>query len=157
MTEVMSDRIEVRIFTLADHVATPPDGKMYISGAGVDQMYITQIPGGLGPLGLAVRLRVPWHMTSERLSVRVRALNADREPVGPDPLMQGDIEVGRPPGTRPGDEIGVGFAVPLTGFPVQDEGSLYFHLIVNQETLAVLPLKLHRAMIAQIGPGAGAP
>lgn len=155
MNSVMSDRIEVRIFTLADHVATPPDGKMYISGAGVDQMFLTQIPGTLGPLGLAVRLRIPWEMTSERLSVRVRALSAGREPAGPDPLMRADIEVGRPPQTRPGDEIGVGFAVPLTGFPVQDEGSLHFHLIVNDETLAVLPLKVQRALIAQIGPAGG--
>ena len=152
MTEGANDRLEVRIFTLADHVATPPDGKMYISGGGVDQMFLTQIPGVLGPLALAVRLRVPWHMTSERISVQVRVLSADRAPLGPDPAMRADIEVGRPPGTRPGDEIGVGLAVPLTGFPVEEEGSIFFHLIVNDTTLSVLPLKVQRALIAQIGP-----
>ena len=28
------DRVEVRIFTLSDHAAVPPDGKLYIHGAG---------------------------------------------------------------------------------------------------------------------------
>lgn len=152
MTQAANDRLEVRIFTLADHVAVPPDGKLYISGGGVDQMFLTEIPGALGPLSLAIRLRVPWHMTSERIAVRLRALDADRSPAGPDPLMHADIEVGRPPGARPGDEIGIALAVPLTGFPVQQEGSILFHLIVNEETLSVLPLKVQRALVAQIGP-----
>ena len=152
MTQGANDRLEIRIFTLADHVATPPDGKMYISGGGVDQTFLPEMPGALGPLSLAIRFRVPWNMTSERIPVEVRALDSDLKPVGPDPLLQADIEVGRPPGTRPGDEIGVQLAVPLTGFPVQQEGSIHFHLIIGGKTLGVLPLKVQRALVAHIGP-----
>ena len=145
MTQPGGDRLEVRIFTLADYVATPPDGKLYISGGGVDQMMMQEIPGNLGPLALAVRIRVPWHMTSDTVSVQVRALNSDREPIDRDPIMGADVEVGRPPGARPGDEIAIGFVVSLLGFPVREEGSIHFHLIANGETLATLPLKVRRA------------
>ena len=142
--EVAQDRPEVRIFTLADHAATPPDGKLYISGAGVGQMWLPQIPGPLGPLWLVVRIRVPWHMTSEELPVRVRLLDADRKPVGPDPLFEEKAEVGRPPGFRPGDESSVNAVLGLQGFPVQAEGTVYFHLLVAGGLLSVLPLKIAR-------------
>ncbi len=151
--EGMGDRLELRVFTLADHAATPPDGKLYINGAGVEQMFLQQIPGALGPLWLAIRVRVPWNMTSEQMSLTIRALDADRNPVGPDPLAQANLEVGRPPGLRPGDEIGLNLAVPVTGFPVQGEGTIYFHLLVAERTLGVLPLKVRRLPTPQLAPG----
>lgn len=151
-TEIPPDRLEVRVFTLADHAVSPPDGKLYISGGGVDQVFLTQIPGQLPPLHLAVRIRIPWEMTSDRTTLRVRALNGDRNPVGSDPLLEGDLEFGRPPGLRPGDENGVNLVIPLTGFPVQEEGTIFFHLIVGKQLLSVLPLKVRRALVARLAP-----
>lgn len=138
------ERFEVRIFTLADHAVGPPDGKLYIAGAGVDQMFVPQVPGALGPLYLAIRVRIPWGRTGEPLPVRIQALDADRRPVGPDPLLQADLEVGRAPGQRPGDEIGVNLAIGLNGFPVQAEGTIYFHLSVADQPLGSLPLRVRR-------------
>ena len=51
-------------------------------------------------------------------------------------------------------ENGISLAIPLAGFAVQSEGSIYFHLIVRDTTLSVLPLKVRRRMVAQIAPGA---
>jgi len=147
-TELARERLEVRVFTLADHVATPPDGKLYISGGGVDRIFVPQLPGPLGQLWLAMRIRLPWHMTSDRLTVTIRALDGDRNVVGPDPVAQAELEVGRAPGQRPGDEVAVQLAIPLTGFPVSAEGVLYFHLIVNDEQLTSLPLRVvHRSPV----------
>jgi hypothetical protein len=153
-TGLARDELLVRVFTLADHAVTPPDGKLYMNGGGVDQMLMQQIPGGLGPLSMAIRIRIPWHMTSELLNIQLRALNADRQPVGQDPLMNADVEVGRAPGLRPGDENCVSLAFPLTGFPVQEEGTIYFHLSVAGKALSVLPLKIQRLVVAQVGPAA---
>src|SRR5205807_9655081 len=103
-----------------------------------------QIPGGLGPLSLAIRIRVPWRMTSDTVPLLVRVLDGDRNPMGPDPLVQGEVEVGRPPGLRPGDELGVNLVVPLTGYPVQAEGTMFFHVTVANQLLGVLPLRVQR-------------
>ena len=140
-----NEELLIRVLTLADYAVTPPDGKLYIAGGGIEQILIPEIPGQLGPIYLAVRVRVPWSKTSEPLPFLVRALDADREPVGPDPLLRGVAEVGRAPGQRPGDELGVNLVVPLGGFPVKEAGNMYFHVVVADETIGVLPMKVDRA------------
>lgn len=138
----LGERLELRIFTLADYAVTPPDGKLYISGGGVAQMLVPELPGKLGPLFLAIRIRIPWSMTSESLSIRVRALSSDRVPVGNDPIGEARVEVGRAPGQRAGDELGVNIVIPLTGLPVKQAETVYFHVGVGEEPLGVLPLKV---------------
>lgn len=98
----------------------------------------------LGPLSLAIRVRVPWHLTSEPLTLVVRVVDADRKPVGPDPIVSAEVEVGRMPGQRAGDELTINLAIPLTGFPIQTEGTIFFHLSVADSALAALPLKIRR-------------
>ena len=102
------------------------------------------VPGQLGLLYLVIRIRVPWHRTSEQLPFGVRILDADRSPVDParDPAIQGAVEVGRPPGARAGDELSASLVLPLAGFPVLAAGTLFFHVLVAGETLGVLPLKV---------------
>lgn len=140
--DTVEDSVLLRVFTLADHAVTPPDGKLYISGGGVDQMFLPKIPGQLGPLYVAIRVRVPWSRTSEQLALQIRILDADRQPVGRDPVAEGVIEVGRAPGQRAGDELGVNAAIPLTGFAVEKRATLYVHVVVDGDTLGVLPLKV---------------
>src|SRR5438067_1088466 len=82
--QVMEDGLFLRLFTLADHAAVPPDSKLYLSGAGVNTIWLQEIPGRLSPLWLAALVRIPWNMTSEQLPILVRALDANRNPVGPD-------------------------------------------------------------------------
>ena|SRR3712207_2376658 len=153
--EMPDDRLEVRIFTIADHAVFAPDGKLYMNGGGIEIMRVQQLPGPLGPSSLALRLRFPWNATSETHRIVVRALDADRKPVGPDPVLEARAEVGRAPGQRPGDEIGVNLAVALTGLPVQipDGGTVYFHLSVDDQPLSILPLKLRRVQVAQLRRG----
>jgi hypothetical protein len=142
------DRLLLRVFTLADHAAVSPDGKLYLNGGSVSAMTVPQLPGPLGPLWLAILIRVPWHLTSEPLTMRLRVLTADRQSIGPDPAATAQFEVGRPPGARPGDELYVPFAIALGGFQVPAEGSIYFHLAVGEQLLGVLPLKVHQSQTA---------
>jgi hypothetical protein len=150
---VPGDELLLRVFTLADHAATPPDGKLYISGGGVDRQTVQEVPGQLGQLWLAIRIRVPWHMTSETLHLLLRVLDADRNPVGPDPIVEAQFEVGRPPGVRPGDELGVNLAFGVAGFPVRREEAIFFHLSVADRELGVLPLKVTRSATPPAMPG----
>jgi hypothetical protein len=138
------ERPEVRMFVIADHAVLAPDGKLYLNGAGIDQVWIPAVPGHLPtPLYIAVRIRVPWHLTSESLHLRIRGLDADRVPFGPDPLVDGQMEVGRPPGARAGDEIAVSLAVPIAGLAVPQAGTVHFHLELADQVLGILPLKIN--------------
>jgi hypothetical protein len=139
------DGLEVRMFVLADWAAIPPDGKLYIGGAGISSVKLELLPGVLPPLHLVVRIRVPWQLTSEPLPFSVRLLDADRQPLGLDPLAAGTAETGRPPGARPGDELAIQFVLPLGGLPASTPGIAYFHLIVADEALGILPLKIERS------------
>jgi uncharacterized protein DUF6941 len=137
------DRVAVRIFTLCDHATVPPDGKIYIHGGGVHQLYMAQIPGPLRALYLVVRLSIPWHMLGEPHTVKIRALDLDRNPIGPtDPLITTPFELGKPPGHRPGDESAVNICAELSGLTVPQPMTVRFHLEVDDETISSLPLKL---------------
>jgi hypothetical protein len=135
--------VAVRIFTLCDHAAVPPDGKIYMSGAGINHIFLPQIPGPLRTLFLVVRLALPWHMLGEPHTVRIRALDLDRHPVGPnDPLIATPFELGKPPGHRPGDESAININADLSGLPIQQPMTLRFHLLVDEQTVGSLPLKV---------------
>jgi uncharacterized protein DUF6941 len=137
------ERIAVRIFTLCDHATVPPDGKLYMHGAGIHQLFVSQLPGALRSLFLVVRLSIPWHMLGEPHSVTIRALDLDRKPVGPtDPLVSTPFELGRPPGHRPGDESAVNLCAELSSLTIEQPMTLRFHLAVDDEPLGSLPLKV---------------
>jgi hypothetical protein len=139
----LNDRVAVRIFTLCDHASVPPDGKIYIHGGGVHQLFVPQIPGPLRTLFLVVRLSIPWHMLGEPHTVNIRALDLDRHPVGAtDPLITTPFELGRPPGHRPGDESAINICAELSGLTVDQPMTLRFHLTVDDETIGSLPLKV---------------
>jgi hypothetical protein len=137
------ERLAVRIFTLCDHATVPPDGKVYIHGGGIHQLYVPHIPGPLRALFLVVRLSVPWHMLGEPHTITIRALDLDRRPVGPnDPLVSTPFELGRPPGHRPGDESAINICAELSGLTVDQPIMLRFHLAVDDEPIGSLPLKV---------------
>lgn len=139
------DDVEVRIFTIADHaISPPPDGKLYIHGAGVGSVLTPVLPPRLPSIYLVIRLRIPWRLTSEPVPIVVRILDADRHPVAPlDPLVTWSAEVGRPPGARPGDEHNINLILGLEGLQlnIQQYGAVYFHLVVGDQELSVHPLK----------------
>jgi hypothetical protein len=139
----LTDRLAVRIFTLCDHATVPPDGKLYIHGGGVHQVFVPLLPGPLRSLFLVVRLSVPWHMLGEPHTVNVRALDLDRRPIGPtDPLIVTPFELGKPAGHRPGDESAINICAELTGLQIEEPMTLRFHLLVDGEAISSLPLKV---------------
>jgi len=141
--EDAQERVAVRIFTLCDHATVPPDGKVYIHGGGIHQLYVPQIPGPLRALFLVVRLSIPWHMLGEPHTINIRALDLDRRPIGPnDPLMSTPFELGRPPGHRPGDESAINICAELSGVTIEQPMTLRFHLAVDDEPIGSLPLKV---------------
>src|SRR5437870_4855347 len=107
--------VTARLFVVCDHAAVSPDQKLYINGANIDRMWFRQFPGPISQGCIAALLEVPWHLTSEPHHIRIRLLDADRAPIGPDPILDARAEVGRPPGARPGEEFGLPIAWALNG------------------------------------------
>jgi hypothetical protein len=141
----LHDRVAVRIFTVCDHATVPPDGKVYMHGGGVNQVFVPQLPGQIRSLWLMVRLSIPWHMLGEPHTIRIRALDLDRNPIGPtDPLITTPFELGKPPGHRPGDESAINICAELTGLSLEQPMTLRFHLMVDEETIGSLPLKVQQ-------------
>ncbi|HEV7662461.1 MAG TPA: hypothetical protein VGQ62_02905, partial [Chloroflexota bacterium] len=87
---------------------------------------------------------IPWHMLGEPHTIRIRALDLDRRPIGPDPLIITPFELGKPPGHRPGDESAININADLGGLPIQQPMTLRFHLLVDEQTIASLPLKVQQ-------------
>jgi hypothetical protein len=141
--EPLLDTIAIRIFLLCDYASVPPDNKVYMNGGGIHQVLAAQLPGSIRSLYLMVRLSIPWHMLGEPHTVKIRALDLDRHPVTPnDPLLTTPFELGRPPGHRPGDESAINICAELSGLSIQRPMTIRFHLLVDDETLGSLPLKV---------------
>jgi len=103
---------------LADSVQAV-GGKLYILGGG------WSITGPPTPCGIAILIEVPWDQTNRKHPWKLELLDSDGDavmletPVGEQPLaFEGDLEVGRPTGLKPGTPIGVPVAINLAPIPL---------------------------------------
>src|SRR3989442_14351182 len=95
------------------------NGKLYIMGAGWSHIVLNQPTN----FALAVQLSVPWDQTNMPIEVKTMLLDHDGQPVldpnGQPIQLEGKVEVGRPPGIRPGSELGVPLAMRFGNLQLQ--------------------------------------
>lgn len=102
---------------LADF-AQVAEGKLYISGGGWNF-----VGPKVGPSALAVLVEVPWNEANQKHRWRLELLDEDAKPalIPPDqqPLsIDGEFEVGRPPGHPQGTPLNVPLAINLGPLPL---------------------------------------
>jgi hypothetical protein len=108
----------VEFVILANH-AEAHNGLLYLAGAGWNDAALAFTPDGPSvPLhfGLGVSVLVPWTQTNRKHRLEVRMEHED----GGEPLfrMEGEFEVGRPPGIQEGADQRAVFAMDgITQFP----------------------------------------
>lgn len=119
---------------LADH-AVVADGKLYINGGG------WSITSPTASSAIAIKLDVPWDRTNQRLTLRLRLLTQDGEPVtvtgpqGPQPIeITGEAEVGRPAGLVPGTDIDFPLAFQIGPLPLAHGQRYQWVLDIDGET-----------------------
>lgn len=125
----------MKVTLLLADAAQTVDGKLYILGGG------WSVTGPQpGPSALAMKLEVPWSQTNRRHRWLMRLEDADGRPVllpGPEGdrpvVVDGDFEVGRPPGLAEGTPIDLPIAVNLGPLPLQP-GRYTWRLFIDDET-----------------------
>jgi hypothetical protein len=114
------------------------NGKLYILGGGWSLIHAPGIPV---PVTLAIKLAVPWDQANQRHHIRAALMDADGVAVdlGAGPVQaEGDVEVGRPPGVKPGTNLDVPFVLPF-GVLIFEAGTYVWELDVNGEPVAREP------------------
>ena len=120
---------------LADH-AQAAEGKLNIIGAGW-----TVVGPAPAPFAIAILFEVPWDRANEEHSFRLELVDSDGIPVlvpttdGEEPLMiEGQFEVGRPPGVKRGTALPFPLALNMGPQPIAPGGRYEWRLTVDEES-----------------------
>ncbi|MGA2469506.1 MAG: hypothetical protein ABSG64_02305 [Solirubrobacteraceae bacterium] len=116
-------------------------GKLYILGAGWNVLTGPDQPANVA---LAILIEVPWDEANLRHSVEATLLtdDGDRVEVNGFPIgAETQLEVGRPPGTRPGAALNAPLVLAWGGL-VLPAGRYVFELHVGGELAARAPFQV---------------
>ena len=117
---------------LADY-AEAVNGKLYVMGGGWS---ITRPEPG--PMGIAIKIEVPWDEANRSHRLQLALLDADGKAVlGPDekPIeVRGEFEVGRPPGLAPGTPLDFVVALNLPRGELPASRRFEWRLSIDDET-----------------------
>jgi hypothetical protein len=123
---------------LADS-AEAVNGKLYVLGGG----WSVQSTPGVVRMALAIKIDVPWTEANRQIPIHARLLSEDGVHVSVDerPVeVLGEIEVGRPPGVKPGSELDATLAINLT--LSLGAGGYRWELDVDGSTEARIPFRV---------------
>ena len=120
---------------LADY-AEAINGKLYVMGGG------WSIAGPFpSPSALAIKIEVPWNDTNQKHELKVELLDGDYNPVlVPTPagnaalIVNGNFEVGRPPGIIVGSPLDVPFAFNIGAIPLEPSRRYIWRLSIDGRT-----------------------
>lgn len=117
-------------------------GKLYILGGGWSILRMIEPRAGMA---LAVKLAIPWSRANERLPIEAVLITDQGEGVEQDgqPVRaEGELEVGRPPGLRPGTPLDATFALNFQGLELA-AGGYVWELRVMGAMAARIPFQVN--------------
>ena len=116
-------------------------GKLYILGGGWSYVLTPGLPVNGA---LAIKVSVPWDRSNHRHKVRAAFVSEDGAPVdmGEGPVQaEGEFEVGRPVGVKPGTPLDAAFVLPFAGI-VLEPGGYVWELYINDKLEARAPIRV---------------
>ncbi|MHB8644610.1 MAG: DUF6941 family protein [Thermomicrobiales bacterium] len=137
---------------LAD-AATVADGKMYIHGAGWDNVLTPTLPITL-TAAVAILIRIPWAETNEEHVIGLDIHDADGHsilPKGPGPL-RGKLNVGRPANVEVGEDQVLPLAIGLNGTAIERVGRYVIVLELDGREAARAPFRVKQMQVLQAIP-----
>lgn len=117
--------------------AVVAEEKLYISGGGWTVAWPRPVQ-----CSIAIKISVPWDRANEEIAIRLELVDADGAPVlvpgdndEPTPLlMEGTIEVGRPPGLLRGTPIDAPVAIQVPPFDLAGGQRFRWNLSLGGES-----------------------
>ena len=112
------------------------DGKLYILGGGW-----SVVGPSVGPMALALKIEIPWDQANEKHSWRIILADADGRqveldtPEGPQTVViDGEFEMGRPPGMVPGTPLDLPLAISIGPLPLAPGSRYVWQLSIDGAT-----------------------
>ena len=130
------------------------NGKLYIMGAGWSQLRMAT-PANMS---LAAKIDVPWDQTNKRHKVSAILLTEDGQEVNADgkPIrIDGEFEVGRPPGVTPGNPLDAPLTLRFEQLALPTGGYRWSFEIDGQES-ASASFRVENFMVPQSPEEGGA-
>ncbi len=127
-----SNPSDLRVTMMLADSAQVADRKLFILGGG-----LTAIGPRAQPLGVAIRIEVPWDRANVAHQWRLELLDEDGHPVmiGQHPLVVGGrFEAGRPAGMKAGTPLSVPLAITFPTLPVEPGKSYTWQLVIDDST-----------------------
>jgi hypothetical protein len=118
---------------LADFVQAV-QGKLHVLGGG----WSVTGPGAV-QMGIAVKIEVPWDQANLQHAFRLTLVDADEQPVlvpgAEQPIqVEGQFEVGRPPGLKPGSPLDFALAVNVPPLQLPPDSRYVWRLAIDGES-----------------------
>ena len=126
---------------LCDH-AEAVGGKLYINGGGWNVLLRPGVPVNVS---LAILIEVPWDAANTQHRLRAYLLTEDGAtvsgPYGDSLEVEGEFEVGRPPGVKPGSTLNTPLAINFNALTL-DAGGYEWRLEVDDALVARKPFRV---------------
>jgi hypothetical protein len=123
----------VKVTMMLCDAAEAVQGKLYILGGGW-----SMAPPNSARSAIAIYIQVPWDQTNYSHSFRLELLDADAQPVltpdGNPVFVEGNFEVGRPAGLKPGTPIDVPLALNIGQMQLPPDSRFVWQLTLDGQT-----------------------
>ncbi|MEA2362591.1 MAG: hypothetical protein QOD71_1736 [Thermoleophilaceae bacterium] len=120
--------------------AQEANGKLYVLGGG----WKSVLPDTPFNMALAILIEVPWDQTNRKIKLTSVLMTDDGDPVeapsGGVIEAAGDLEVGRPPGIKPGTGINVPIALSFNGVSLP-AGGYRWEVHIDETMIASAPFR----------------
>jgi hypothetical protein len=123
---------------LADAVATPPDGKIYMQGGGITRLTPAALPLIIPSLGVLVRLAATEAETAEHHVLEFAWTDPDGQRV--QPVLMGAMDPGSVEPLAPGEERYLTVAFNTHGLRFEKAGPYGFSLRVDDQPMGSIAL-----------------
>ncbi|MEX2406714.1 MAG: hypothetical protein WD834_05195 [Actinomycetota bacterium] len=131
--------MEVTTALLADAAAIAA-GKLYIHGAGWDQIGVQRLPSAHPAMAVVIVIRVEFNEALRPIPLNVVLLSEDEEPMGVEAGLE--LAVGHPPTQTHGAPTFAPLVIPLSNVQFERAGRYRFRVASGDRELASIPFEV---------------
>jgi len=136
-------RPTIDLAMLADAVQAV-QGKLYVLGGGWDTLFVSGFPARHPSLAIAVRLRIPWAVSTTTLRLGVELQDADGVPLLPGGQVRHEVVIRRQSTEMDRADTGVVRSFTFNNLTFQSEGDFSFVISIDDEVTSRLRFSIRR-------------